>query len=121
MKRRSLLAGAPAFAAVGALPAAASPPDEAPSAIVALFRQWHALYAEYHDKYCPDDEMDAVTARMHDLEKRIAALPSTDMTDLAIKVIVETSYWDFVIDKPVLCETTKPLVAEIEALVEAVT
>jgi hypothetical protein len=89
--RRAALIGALTSSAALAVPVAANPESE----IVALFRQWDALWHHTVHLTCSDDEMDGFVDQMTVIWREIVALPARDVRDLAIKVVVHTSHGQF--------------------------
>ena len=95
--RRTIL-GAIAATPLVAIPAAASNQyqmDEAvgDTRVLALFRQWEA--AEERAANVQDEVADAATEVSCEIERQIAAEPSTCITDLAAKIMAVTCDGDF--------------------------
>src|SRR5688500_15838715 len=109
LTRRAALGAIASLPAVGGATAALAVPAE-PSPILALFREWAAMF----DEAANSDGNESQSARLdicYDLEKRMAALPSTSAADMAAKLIAFTSYGEWGLDED------GTLIAEARSLV----
>lgn len=96
--RRDFFKVASATAATAAIPtlASAAQPQEV-SPVRVLYLRWKDLRNRAADKTISDDDIDLLADEMGDIEAEMLALPSESMADLAIKVTVNTSAFDFAV------------------------
>ncbi|RWR31494.1 hypothetical protein D2T29_10705 [Sinirhodobacter populi] len=100
MNRRDLLTAALA-APLPAVPAVAETETETETPVMALFREWNALYDYLNSDEAAaltEEEFDAECDRRRAMELHLAEVPSVGVADFAAKVLALTNQGDHELD-----------------------
>lgn len=109
MDRRQLLSRLPimttAVAAAVHGPTAVAAADE-PSELMHLFRAWDAYDRAAWDVES-DEQSDAIYDRLRQLETAMMAIPAATAVEFAAKLIVLTSYGDWMLSREFIAEAAR--------------